>query len=165
MSMTTDSSSDPPTAPELLQHGHSYRERSKLVLAEMKARQRLRIRELGDALVEAGLVALDEQASALGLSRSTTWTILKGNHKGSGLSATIINRMLAALQLPPLVRAKILEYVEEKTAGLYGDSKVRRRKFTARLSVTRPERSQALAADRRIEQSPRAVGQRARRHP
>ena len=78
-----------------------------------KARQSSKIRELGDALVTAGFVMLDEQAQAIGLCRSTTWTILKGNHKTSGPSATVINRMLAAPQLPPLVRQKILEYIEE----------------------------------------------------
>ena len=74
---------------------------------------------------------LDDQANALGLSRSTTWTILKGRHKASGLSADIINRMLAAPRLPPLVRAKVLEYVEEKTAGRYGHSHA----YDAGLSV------------------------------
>jgi hypothetical protein len=107
--------------------------------AEMRLRQRSRIRELRDALVAAGFVALDKQANVLGLSRSTTWTILKGNHKGSGLSAAIINRMLAAPLLPQLVRAKIFEYVEEKMTGFYGDSEVRRRKFMSQLSVTDPD--------------------------
>ena len=32
-------------------------------------------------------------------------------------------------------RTKILEYVEEKTTGLYGGSRRRRRKFAARLSI------------------------------
>jgi hypothetical protein len=31
----------------------------------------------------------------LGLSRSTTWTILHGRHKNYGLSASVIKRMLA----------------------------------------------------------------------
>ena len=100
-----------------------------------KARQSSKIRELGGALVTAGFVTLDEQAQAIGLCRSTTWTILKGNHKTSGLSATVINRMLAAPQLPPLVRLKILEYIEEKAAGLYGHGKIPLRRFAARLSV------------------------------
>lgn len=82
-----------------------------------------------------GFLTLDEQAKALGLSRSTAWTIRKVSHKGSGLSASIINRMLAAPQLPRAARSKILEYVEEKTAGLYGGSRSQRRKFVARLSI------------------------------
>jgi hypothetical protein len=102
----------------------------------MKTRQASKIRELGDALITSGFVTLDQQARALGLCRSTTWTILKGNHKTSGLSASVINRMLAAPQLPPLVRLKILEYIEEKAAGLYGHGKTQLRRFAARLSVS-----------------------------
>jgi len=160
MSMKTVKSPDLLTAPEPRWREHSLRKISKPVLAEMRARQSLRIREIGFALVAGGFVALDAQAIALGLSRSTAWTILKGNHKGSGLSATIINRMLAAPRLPLLVRAKILEYVEEKTAGLYGDSGTRLRKFTARLSVSELKCSRALVADQRSTQPGCTDGQR-----
>src|SRR5437870_3903816 len=64
--------------------------------ARMKARQSSKIRELVEAVKSAGFSTLDEQAKALGLSRSTAWTIRKTSHKASGLSASIINRMLAA---------------------------------------------------------------------
>src|SRR5262245_34462076 len=101
--------------------------------AEVKARQSSKIRELGDALVTSGFHTLNEQAHALGLPRSTTWTILRGKHKASGLSAAVINQMLAAPQIPQLVRARILEYVEEKAAGSYGHSKIQLRRFVARL--------------------------------
>src|SRR5262245_65480035 len=80
-----------------------------------QARQCAKIRELGEALVASGISTLDQQAEALGLSRSTTWTILKGDHKASGLSAAIINRMLTAPQLPPRVRAVVLE--DRKSVG------------------------------------------------
>ena len=93
------------------------------------------------ALVAAGICRLDGQALVLGLCRSTTWTILKGNHKASGLSATTINRVLEAPQLPPFVRAKILEYVEEKAAGWYGHSKTQRRRFISQLSVNQVEKA------------------------
>jgi hypothetical protein len=103
--------------------------------ARMKARQSSKISELAEAVKSAGFLTLDEQAKALGLSRSTAWTIRKASHKASGLSASIINRMLAAPELPALARTKILEYVEEKAAGLYGGSRSQRRKFAARLSI------------------------------
>jgi hypothetical protein len=103
--------------------------------ARMKARQSSKIRELAEAIKSAGFLTLDEQAKTLGLSRSTAWTIRKASHKASGLSASIINRMLAAPELPPLARTKILEYVEEKAAGLYGGSRSQRRKFAARLAI------------------------------
>ena len=99
------------------------------------ARQLSKIRELAETVEAAGFLTLDEQAKILGLPRSTAWTIRRGSHKASGLSATIINRMLAAPTLPPLVRAKILEYVQEKAAGLYGGSRSQCRRFAARLSV------------------------------
>jgi len=108
---------------------------SRAPTARMKARQSSKIRELAEAVKSAGFLTLDEQAKALGLFRSTAWTIRKASHKASGLSASIINRMLAAPELPPLARTKILEYVEEKTTGLYGGGRRRRRKFAARLSI------------------------------
>ena len=111
------------------------------VLAEMKSRQASKIRELGQALVDAGFLTLDEQAKALGLARSTTWTILKASHKGSGISAAIIERMLLSPQLPALARAKIIEYTEDKLAGAYGGSRTQRRRFFARLSIKRARRA------------------------
>ena len=92
-----------------------------------------KIREIGEALVASGFRTLDKQADALGLSRTSTWNILKGSYKNSGLSAATLNRILAAPRLPPLVRAKIHEYIEEKTVGLYGDSNSRLRTFNATL--------------------------------
>ena len=88
-----------------------------------KDRQAVKIPALGEALAAAGFLALDKQAKVLGLCRSTAWSVLQGNHKASGLAATTINRMLAAPSLPPSVRTIILEYIEEKTAGVYGHSK------------------------------------------
>src|SRR5215475_2006010 len=113
----------------------SLQESSKAVVAEMKARQAAKIREVGHALVDAGFLTLDEQSKALGLARSTTWTILRASHKGSGLSAAIIKRMLLWPQLPPLARSIIIEYTRDKLAGAYGGSRAQRRRFFARLSI------------------------------
>jgi hypothetical protein len=66
------------------QNSHSQRAASQGPISEAKARQATRIKELGAALAAAGLATLDDQARALGLSRSTTWAVLKGNHKASG---------------------------------------------------------------------------------
>ncbi len=90
------------------------------LISDLKARQAAKVREIGEALVTAGYDNLDAQAAALGLSRSTTWTIIRGTHKSSGLSAAILNRMLSAPDLHSLVRRKILEYTLENSAGLYG---------------------------------------------
>ena len=63
----------------------------------MKARQSHKIRELAEAIKCARFVTLDEQAKALGGSEHglDDW---KASHKASGLSASIINLMLAAPQ-------------------------------------------------------------------
>ena len=115
------------------QREQSFGKRKMLAVADLKARQSAKIRQLGEALVAAGYHGLDDQARVLGLSRSTTWTILKASHKSSGLSAAIINRMLASPQLPSSVKLKIFEYIEEKSAGLYGDGKTGLKKFAARV--------------------------------
>jgi len=100
-------------------------------IAEAKARQSSKIRELRIALRSAGLITLEEQARALALSRSTTWKLLKADHKASGISARVISQILYAPSLPPLVRTTILEYVREKTAGLYGHGKRQLIRFRA----------------------------------
>ena len=96
--------------------------------------QRLKIEEITETLVKCGFVALDEQADVLGLSRSTAWTIIRGIHKSSGLSATTINRMLATGRLPLRVRLKLLEYIAEKMSGAYGDQNHRLKAFAGRIS-------------------------------
>jgi hypothetical protein len=102
--------------------------------AHMKARQVSKIKEITDALVAAGCCAIDRQATALGLSRSTAWSVRRANHKNSGLSAAIVQRMLSAPQLPPLARDKLLEYIGDKSAGLYGHSRSQRRRFITRMA-------------------------------
>jgi hypothetical protein len=125
----------------MVRSGKAHRRSRKNVMkacpSHVKARQASKIREIGDALIALGYLALDEQAKALGLVRSTAWTILQANHKSSGLSATVINRMLAAPHLPPVVRAIILEYIDERVAGLYDHGKLQLRRFTARLAEQR----------------------------
>ena len=100
-------------------------------ISGLKARQAAKIREIREALIAEGWTSLDDQAAALGLSRSTTWTIIKGtSHKASGLSETVIARMLSAPRLHPRVRNKIFEYIAEKRAGHYGSSKGSLQRFS-----------------------------------
>ena len=54
--------------------------------------------------------------------------------KSSGLSATIINRMLASDHLPLRVHLKLLEYIAEKMSGAYGDRTHRLKAFASRIS-------------------------------
>jgi hypothetical protein len=104
--------------------------------SEIKARQSAKIRQLAEAAKLIGLQTLDEQAEAFGIPRSTAWTIRNGGHKASGLSVSIIDRMLSAPKLPPSVRTTLLEYIAEKTSGLYGGKERQRRLFCARLKDT-----------------------------
>ena len=97
-----------------------------------------KMREIVEALVAAGYDSLDSQAAALGLSRSTMWTIIKATHKSSGLSAKTLKRMLSAPGLHPLVRRKILEYIEDRNDGRYGSTRNCLRRFNQRLGVPRP---------------------------
>jgi hypothetical protein len=99
----------------------------------MRDLQSVRIKEVRDALVTTGYRRLDEQARVLGLSRSTTWSILQAKHKRTGLSAAVIKRILDQPRLPSLVRSRILKYVDEKTRGTYGHTSLQRRRFAAAL--------------------------------
>ena len=98
-----------------------------------KATQRMKIGELRQALLDAEFVSLDQQARALGLTRSTTWSVLKGAHKATGLTASVIQRMLSSPTLPPKARRVIEEYVEQKSAGAYGHGENRLRTFRTKL--------------------------------
>jgi len=102
-------------------------------ISDLKARQAAKLKEIGEALVAVGYDKLEDQAAALGLSRSTTWTIIKGTHKGSGLTAATLNRMLSAPDLHPLVRRKVLEYIENRCDGRYGSTRNSRRRFNQQL--------------------------------
>ena len=51
----------------------------------------VQIQDITAALVESGYTSLDQQAKALGLRRSTTWTIIRTKHKLGRLSAKTIN--------------------------------------------------------------------------
>jgi hypothetical protein len=110
-----------------------------LTLTDVKTRQASKIREIGEALITAGFVSLDAQAKVFELPRSTAWTILSTKHKGTGISARTICRMLSSKRLPPLVRAKIMEYAEERAAGIYGGTKTQNRRFASKLKLNGPE--------------------------
>jgi hypothetical protein len=101
--------------------------------ATMRARQIQRIKEIRQALIEAGFVSLEKQSEALALSRSSTWAVLRANHKGSGLTAAVVARMLTSSRLPPQARIVIVQYVKEKLQGAYGHSKRQQANFGARL--------------------------------
>jgi hypothetical protein len=102
-----------------------------------RALQTSKIREIGETLKAAGYRHIDSQAEALGLPRSTAWTILRGSHKHSGLTASVIHQMLNNKKLPEPVRSKIIEYVAEKLSGHHGHSEKQILYFFRRLSILR----------------------------
>jgi hypothetical protein len=112
-----------------------------------QAVQSAKISELREALVAAGHLHLDDQASVLGLSRSTTWTIVRAQHKSSGLSAQVIKQILAQPQLPALARIRIYEYIEEKSLGMYGHKPSQVRRFLEALSPLAPVTRLRSASD------------------
>jgi hypothetical protein len=74
------------------------------------------LKNIADALISSGYTSLDQQAKALGLPRSTAWTIVHAKHKVDRLSAKVSARMLENPRLPPLVRATLQQYLAERSA-------------------------------------------------
>jgi hypothetical protein len=89
--------------------------------------------EVEAALRRAGLIALDEQAKALGISRTTTWKLFRSDYNNCDPSPVIINRILCAPRLPLAARIKILEYIQERVSGMYGHTKSQSRRFSIRI--------------------------------
>ena len=104
-------------------------------LRAMKARQTRKIEQLREVFLTNGRLRVREQAKLLGLCPSTAHAVLQRNYKNSGLSAAIIKRMLACPNLPESARTIILEYRDEKIAGLYGHTRSQRRRFMAAFAT------------------------------
>ena len=58
----------------------------------------VRLQDISEALIADGYTSLDAQAKALGVHRSTAWTIMKAKHKLGRLSLKTTNSMLAILK-------------------------------------------------------------------
>src|SRR6185503_19858814 len=70
---------------------------------------------ISEALIASGYTSLDEQAEALGLHRSTTWTLVKKKHKLGRLSAKTIVRILTNPQTPASVRTAVHQYAAQRS--------------------------------------------------
>src|SRR6476660_8930474 len=70
-----------------------------------------KIQNIADALIAEGYLSLDQQAKALGVCRSTAWTIVKTKHKLDRLSLKTTNSMLTNQELPPSVRSVVQKYM------------------------------------------------------
>jgi hypothetical protein len=93
-----------------------------------KARQASKLAEIREALVSAGCSTNAQQAFALGVNRSTAWAMLNCD-KQVGPSSGVLKRTLSSQNLPPAVRGKIKEYINEKIAGRRGHPEKRLRLF------------------------------------
>jgi hypothetical protein len=100
-----------------------------------KARQCEKIRAIRSALVAAGFITVSAQAQVLGLSRSTTWKVLRADQKNTGLSASTVKRMLGSTILPQVARAAIEDYMHEKLLGAYGHAPARLKMFRKQLGL------------------------------
>ena len=81
-------------------------------LRDLTARK-TKIQDITEALISSGYKLLDCQAKALGLHRSTAWTIIKNRHKLGLLSTKTIERIITNPETPPLVLTAIQEYSVE----------------------------------------------------
>ena len=114
-------------------------------LRAMQARQMRKIEQLREVFLTNGRLTVREHAKLLGLCPSTAHAILQRNYKSSGLSAAIIKRMLACPDLPERARTIILEYKDEKIAGLYGHTRSQRLKFMTALVDSKVDSSSSPA--------------------
>src|SRR6476646_4183041 len=69
---------------------------------------------ISDALINAGYTSLDAQAKALGLRRSTAWTIMRAKHKLGRLNDKTARCILANPDTPASVRVIILATLDRK---------------------------------------------------
>jgi hypothetical protein len=104
-------------------------------IANMKARQVAKIGELRESLVGEGFDTFSNQATVLGLGRSTAWSVLRADYKQSGVTAGVIKRMLAYPNLPVRARHVLEQYVHETLLGTYGHNPVRLKSFRKQLGL------------------------------
>ena len=103
---------------------------------EPKEKQVLKLAEIREALVAAGYNTTAKQAAVLGVGRSTAWWLL--NHdKRAGPSTGVIKRILSSPNVPPAVRCKVEEYIEDRIDGLYGHSESATRTFRNQFDTQR----------------------------
>jgi len=101
----------------------------------LKMRQTRKIAEIGEALRAAGILSLNAQAAVLGLTRSTTYTVVCAEHKSTGLSAKIISQTLRSPCCPYLFELKSRNMPKKRPLRLYGSTKRQQRQFLSRLAA------------------------------
>jgi hypothetical protein len=113
-----------------------------------KARQAAKLAEIREALVAAGYDTTAKQAAVLGVCRATAWVVLNRD-KRVGPSASVIKLILSSPDVPPAVRRKVEEYIEDRIGGSYGHSVSAMRSFRNQFhatTVTRDQKGPFVAA-------------------
>ena len=82
-------------------------------------RRTVGLQQISEALIASGYTTLDQQAKALGISRSTAWTIIKTKHKMGRLHTKTTQRILANPDTPPFVRSVIKQYLAERSIAVH----------------------------------------------
>ena len=116
---------------------------------EAKARQAAKLAEIREALVAAGKNTTTKQAAALGVCRATAWVVLNRD-KRAGPSASVIKRILSSPNIPPAVRRKVEEYIQEKISGLYRHCESATRAFSSRMRRRSRTHEKQLSHDQRL---------------
>ena len=115
-----------------------------------KKRQISKLTQIRKALIAAGYGTTAQQALALGIRRSTAWALLNRD-KRAGPSSVVLKQVLSSPKLPPAVRRKVEEYINEKIAGRYGHDERRvqwfRDQFRGQLLGVRRRSALLLKAD------------------
>ena len=75
------------------------------------------LQDISEALIACGYTNLDKQAKALGVRRSTAWTIVKAKHKLGRLSSKTTSRILANPETPLAVRNVVQQYLDERSVA------------------------------------------------
>jgi hypothetical protein len=87
----------------------------KLRYLEQKYRARkIAIQPIANAVIEAGFTSLDAQAKALGVSRSTAWTIMKAKHKLGRLNSKTARCIVANPNTPASVRELVQIMLDDR---------------------------------------------------
>ena len=93
------------------------------------------LQHISRALIGSGYTSLNQQAKALGLNRSTAWTIVKAKHKLGRLSTKTTTRILANPELPPSVRSVVQKYLAERSDTLAIRAKRLTERQTTRIAA------------------------------
>ena len=75
--------------------------------------RKIPIQLIAEAVIKTGYNSLDAQAKALGLTRSTTWTIMKTKHKLGHLNNKTARSILANPDTPESLRELIQIMLEQ----------------------------------------------------